>query len=53
MEYDGPVICDVMTPEWQLIELGISSERMPDGTLVAKPYEDMYPFCRARNMIKK
>jgi len=44
MEYDGPVICDVMTPQWQLIIPRISSERMPDGTLVSKPYEDMYPF---------
>jgi len=44
MEHDGPVICDVMTPEWQLIIPRISSERMPDGSLVSKPYEDMYPF---------
>jgi acetolactate synthase I/II/III large subunit len=57
MEYDGPVICDVMTPEWQLIIPRISSERMPDGTLVAKPYEDMYPFLPRKelyaNMIVK
>jgi len=44
MEYDGPVVCDVITPEWQLIIPRISSEKMPDGTLVAKPYEDMYPY---------
>lgn len=44
MEYDGPVVCDVMTPEWQLIIPRISSEKMPDGTLVAKPYEDMFPY---------
>jgi acetolactate synthase-1/2/3 large subunit len=57
MEYDGSVICDVMTPEWQLIIPRISSERMPDGTLVAKPYEDMYPFLPRKelnlNMIVK
>ena len=44
MNYDGPVVCDVMTPEWQLIIPRISSEKKPDGTLVSKPYEDMYPF---------
>lgn len=44
LEYDGPVICDVMTPEWQLIVPRISSEKMPDGTLVAHDYEDMFPF---------
>ncbi|MFA4884255.1 MAG: thiamine pyrophosphate-binding protein [Desulfotomaculaceae bacterium] len=44
MDYDGPVICDVMTPEWQLIIPRTSSEKLPDGTLVAKAYEDMFPF---------
>lgn len=44
MEYDGPVICDVMTPEWQLIIPRIASEKLADGTLVSKPYEDMFPF---------
>ncbi len=55
MESDGPVICDVTTPQWQLIIPRISSEKMPDGTLVAKPYEDMYPYLSReelrRNMI--
>ncbi len=44
MDFDGPVICDVMTPEWQLIVPRIASEKLADGTLVSKPYEDMYPF---------
>ena len=44
MDYNGPVICDVMTPEWQLIIPRISSEKKPDGTLISKPYEDMFPF---------
>lgn len=53
MEYDGPVICDVMAPEWQLIIPRISSERMPDGTLVAKPYEDMFPFLPRKEFNKE
>jgi acetolactate synthase-1/2/3 large subunit len=44
MEHDGPVICDVITPEWQLIIPRISSEKMPDGSLVSHAYEDMFPF---------
>ena len=44
LKYEGPVICDVMTPEWQLIMPKTASEKMSDGTLVAKPYEDMFPF---------
>ena len=44
LEYDGPVICEVMTPEWQLLIPRITSERMPDGTLRSRNYEDMFPF---------
>lgn len=44
LDYDGPVICDVMTPEWQLILPRVSSEKLPDGTMVSKPIEDMFPF---------
>lgn len=44
LEYDGPVICDVMTPEWQLLVPRIASDKLPDGTLVAKNYEDMFPY---------
>jgi len=44
LDYDGPVICDVITPEWQLIIPRVSSEKRPDGVLVPRPYEDMYPY---------
>lgn len=44
LEYDGPVICDVMTPEWQLLQPRVSSEKLADGTLVSRKYEDMFPF---------
>lgn len=43
MDYDGPVICDVMTPEWQLIMPRVSSDKMPDGSLVSRAYDDMFP----------
>lgn len=44
LEYDGPVICDVMTPEWQLLIPRIASDKLPDGTLVSRNYEDMFPY---------
>ena len=44
LDYDGPVICDVMTPEWQLLIPRIASDKLPDGTLVSRNYEDMFPF---------
>jgi len=40
----GPVVCDVlMAPDQPLIPR-VSSLKRPDGTIVAKPLEDMYPF---------
>ncbi|MEK7629864.1 MAG: thiamine pyrophosphate-binding protein [Patescibacteria group bacterium] len=44
LSYDGPVICDVMTPEWQILAPRTMSDKLPDGRFVPKPYEDMYPF---------
>lgn len=41
---EGPVICEVMTPEWQALVPRITSEKMPDGRLVAHEYSDMFPF---------
>lgn len=41
---DGPVICEIMTPEWQALIPRITSEKMPDGRLVAHEYSDMFPF---------
>lgn len=40
----GPVICEVMSPKWQLIIPRIFSERQPDGSFVSRPYEDLFPF---------
>lgn len=47
---EGPVICRVKTPKWQLLVPRISSEKMPDGTLVSHAYEDMFPFLPREEM---
>lgn len=44
LEYDGPVICEVMTPEWQLLVPRVASDKLPDGTLRSRDYEDMFPY---------
>ncbi len=44
LNYNGPVICDVMTPEWQLLIPRVASEKDINGNLVSKPYEDMFPY---------
>jgi len=44
LDYNGPVICDVMTQEWQLLIPRVSSEKLADGTLVSREYDDMFPY---------
>lgn len=44
LSHPGPVICDVKSPQWQLIIPRISSSRQPDGSMVSRPYEDLFPF---------
>jgi len=44
LNYKGPVICEIMSPENQAIIPTVSSEKRKDGSMVSKPLEDMYPF---------
>lgn len=44
LDYDGPIVCEVMTPEWQLLVPRIASDKLPDGTLRSRNYEDMFPY---------
>jgi acetolactate synthase I/II/III large subunit len=40
----GPVICEIMLDPEEKMEPKLSSEKKPDGRMVSKPLEDMYPF---------
>jgi len=42
--YKGPVVCEVRSLENQEIIPANTAEIRPDGTMVSKPLEDMYPF---------
>lgn len=44
LNYPGPVICDVKLDPNCKFSPKAASERRPDGTMVSKPLEDMYPF---------
>lgn len=44
LAYQGPVIVDVLSPEWQVLQPKLASDKLPDGSLVAKPFEDLFPF---------
>jgi acetolactate synthase-1/2/3 large subunit len=41
---DGPSIIEVVLDPEQYFEPNLSSKRLPDGTMVSPPLEDMYPF---------
>ncbi len=44
LNYDGPVICDVIVPRDQEIIPTVASKVNEDGTMSSRPLEDMYPF---------
>lgn len=44
LNHNGPVLCDVkLIPDYKFTPK-LSSEKKPDGRMVSKPLEDMYPF---------
>lgn len=53
----GPAICEVMCPKSQEIVPTLGAYKTDDGRIVARPFEDMYPFLEReefyRNMIVK
>jgi acetolactate synthase-1/2/3 large subunit len=44
LDTPGPVVCEVILPTEYVFAPKLSSERKPDGRLVTKPMEDMFPF---------
>ena len=44
LNYDGPVVCDVIVPREQEIIPTVASRVNDDGTMSSRPLEDMYPF---------
>ena len=48
----GPYICEIMMPENQPLIPRLSSLKKPDGTVVARPLEDLYPFLDREEFMK-
>jgi acetolactate synthase I/II/III large subunit len=44
LRMNGPVICDVMTDPDQMVAPRVSSYVRPDGSMVSRPLEDLWPF---------
>ena len=50
MAADGPVICEMFVDTDQNFEPKSSGKRMPDGTIVSPPLEDLVPFLPEEEM---
>ena len=46
----GPVICEVFVSRDQNFEPKSSAKRLPDGTMVSPPLEDLSPFLPEEEM---
>lgn len=47
---DGPVICEIFVSRDQNFEPKSSAKRLPDGTMVSPPLEDLSPFLSEEEM---
>lgn len=52
LAYEGPVLCEVMCQRDQEVVPCSASSKLPDGRMVSRPLEDMYPFL-SREEFKK
>lgn len=57
LQYPGSVVCEILMAPDQLLIPKLKADKKPDGTLLSKPLEDMYPFLNReefkQNMIIK
>jgi len=53
LDFNGPVICDVICDRDQLIIPTVYSVKNKDGKMISKPLEDMYPFLSKAELKKE
>lgn len=53
LSIDGPVFCEIFTDTKQVWEPKSSTKRLPDGTLVSPPLEDLAPFLPREELAKQ
>jgi len=44
LNYEGPVVCEVLCQKWQEVVPTLISTKTKDGRIVSRPFEDMYPL---------
>lgn len=52
LQTEGPVLVDVLIDPLEPIQPRVKSDRLPDGKMVSKPLEDMFPYLD-RDLLKK
>ena len=52
LETEGPALCDIAMDPNQALYPKVASERLPDGRMVSKPLEDMYPFLERAELLE-
>ena len=48
----GPFVCEIMMPEDQPLIPRVSSIKKPDGSIISKPLEDLYPFLNREEFLE-
>ena len=48
--FDGPVLCEVITDPNEIFEPKLQSKMLDDGTFYTPSLEDMYPFLTKKEM---
>lgn len=48
----GPLVCEIIMSENQPLIPRASSIKKPDGTIISRPLEDMYPFLSREELLK-
>jgi acetolactate synthase-1/2/3 large subunit len=48
----GPFICEILMPENQPLIPRVASLKRPDGSIVSKPLEDMYPYLDRQEFLR-
>jgi acetolactate synthase I/II/III large subunit len=44
IDHQGPIICEVICPENQLLIPRVASKQKEDGSMMSMPYDNMFPF---------
>ena len=44
VDFDGPVICEVMCKKWYKVLPTIGAKKLDNGQIVSQPLENMFPF---------